>query len=145
MIYILAGVCSFWNLLKNILVRPSLNNREEKEGGVLKRISLAYVHNLLIVSSFLGRFFGPVLRAGGRLWSWVRCGRRRPKVNTNGLFLKKKEERFNTDDREGRERERKKKYYWIVARTMFIVCSRKESNGCYLVLLDCGCGHRHGP
>ncbi len=86
---------------------------KEKEGGGLKKISLAYVPNLLIVSSFLGRFFGPVLRAGGRLWSWVRCGRRRPKVDTYGLFLKK-EERFNTDGRE-----KKKKY----------------------ILLDCRLGH----
>jgi hypothetical protein len=30
-----------------------------------------------------------VLRASGRLWGWARCGRRRPKVNIDGLFLKK--------------------------------------------------------
>jgi hypothetical protein len=44
-----------------------------------------------IMSSFLGRFFGPVLRTGGRLLNWARCGRRRPKVNTDGLFLRGKE------------------------------------------------------
>jgi hypothetical protein len=46
---------------------------------------------VLIVFSFLGRFFGPVLRAGGRVMSWLKCGRRRPKVITDSLFLKDKD------------------------------------------------------
>ncbi len=33
-----------------------------------------------------------MLKASGRLWGWVRCGRRRPKVNVDDWFLKKERE-----------------------------------------------------
>jgi hypothetical protein len=85
MIYILAGVRSFRSFLENILVRLQIIPRKKKK----EKKVLTAKENVLQVCvicwlcfSFLGRFFGPVLRAGGRLWSWARCGRRRPKVNT---------------------------------------------------------------